>query len=123
LLSILPPAPGGEGLSREELPELLRRYGRAIVEAAGGHPLVLFVDDAHFLDNGSATLVHQLALTRAATVLAAVRSGEPVPDPVVSLWKDGPAERIEVGVLDDAAVGELLVTVLGGRWTRPRCGS
>jgi hypothetical protein len=112
--SILTPEPGGDGLSREDHPELLRRYRRAVVEAAGGRPLVVFVDDAHLLDNGSATLVHQLALTRAATVLATVRSGEATPDSVVALWKDGPAERIEVDVLDAAAIEELLVTVLGG---------
>jgi DNA-binding CsgD family transcriptional regulator len=112
--SMLPPDPGGDGLSREGQVELLGRYTRAMVEGAGGRPLVVFVDDAHLLDDGSATLVHQLALTRAATVLATVRSGEAVPDPVVALWKDGPAERIEVGVLDDAAIEELLVTVLGG---------
>ena len=81
---------------------------------AEGRPLVVFVDDAHLLDAGSGTLVHQLALTRAATVVATVRSGEAAPDPVVALWKDGPAERIEVAVLDDAAIEELLVTVLGG---------
>jgi hypothetical protein len=92
----------------------LRRYRWAVVEAAGGRPLVVFVDDAHLLDNGSATLVHQLALTRAATVLAAVRSGEATPDSVEALWKDGPAERIEVDFLDAAAIEELLVTVLEG---------
>ena len=37
---------------------------------------MVFVDDAHLLDNGSAILLHHLALTRAATVLATVRSGE-----------------------------------------------
>ena len=75
---------------------------------------MVFVDDAHLLDNGSAILLHHLALTRAATVLATVRSGEAVPDPVVALWKDGPAERIEVGILDDATIEELLVVALGG---------
>ena len=38
---------------------------------------------------------------------------ELAPDAVVHLWKDGPAERIEVDVLEDAAIEELLVTVLG----------
>ncbi|HEY2128272.1 MAG TPA: LuxR C-terminal-related transcriptional regulator, partial [Streptosporangiaceae bacterium] len=75
---------------------------------------VVFVDDAHLLDGGSATLVHQLALTRAATVLVTVRSGETAPDPVVALWKDALAERIEVGVLAAAAIEELLTAVLGG---------
>ncbi len=73
---------------------------------AGVRPLVVFVDDAHLLDGGSATLVHQLALTRAATVLVTVTSGETAPDPVVALWMDGPAERIELGVLRDEAIEE-----------------
>jgi DNA-binding CsgD family transcriptional regulator len=111
--SFLPPDADGERYSREDHGELLRRYVRAVADGAGGKPLVVFVDDAHLLDDGSAILLQQLALTGAATVVATVRSGEPAPDPVVALWKDGPAERIELGVLDDATVEELLVSVLG----------
>jgi DNA-binding CsgD family transcriptional regulator len=129
LASILPPDPASDGLAWEDLGELLRRYGRAVAGRAGGRPLVVFVDDAHLLDGGSATLVHQLALTRAATVLVTVRSGEVAPDPVVALWKDGLAERIELGVLGDAAVEELLVKALGApvdaasvRQLADRCG-
>jgi DNA-binding CsgD family transcriptional regulator len=114
LAPFLPPDPRGDGLDRDDRGELLRRYGRAVAGQAGGRPLVLFVDDAHLLDGGSATLVHQLALTQAATVLVTVRSGEAVPDPVVALWKDGPAERIELGVLSDTTIEELLVKALGG---------
>jgi hypothetical protein len=33
---------------------------------------------------------------------------------VVSLWKDGPAERIQIGVLDDETIEELLASALGG---------
>jgi DNA-binding CsgD family transcriptional regulator len=114
LASILPPDPHTAGLAQENLGELLRRYGRAVAGQARGQPLVVFVDDAHLLDGGSATLVHQLALTQAATVLVTVRLGETAPDPVMALWKDGPAERIELGILDDAAIEELLVEVLTG---------
>jgi hypothetical protein len=67
LAAILPPDPHAAALAREDLGELLRRYGRAVAGRAGGRPLVVFVDDAHLLDGGSATLVHQLALTRTAT--------------------------------------------------------
>jgi len=114
LAPILPPDPDGDRLPRYGHGQLLRHYAHAMTGRAGGRPLVVFVDDAHLLDDGSATLVHHLALTRAATVLLTVRTGEPVPDPVVALWKDGPAERIEVGTLADEAIEELLVTVLGG---------
>jgi hypothetical protein len=61
LAPFLPPDPGGDGLGREDRGELLRRYGRAVAGRARGRPLVVFVDDAHLLDGGSATLVHQLA--------------------------------------------------------------
>jgi DNA-binding CsgD family transcriptional regulator len=111
---MLPPDPGDDRLSREGRHDLLRRYGRAVVDAAKGRPLLVFVDDAHLLDDGSATLLHQLALSRAATVVATVRSGERTPDPVVALWKDTLADRIEVGELDAAQIEELLVSVLSG---------
>jgi DNA-binding CsgD family transcriptional regulator len=112
--SLLPPERSDADTSREDLGVLLGRYARAMVEETQGHPLLVFVDDAHLLDNGSAILVHQLALTQAATVLATVRAGEVLPDPVLSLWKDGPAERIEIGALDDETIEELLASALGG---------
>jgi len=111
---MLPADPGDDRLSREDHGDLLRRYGQAVIDAAKGRPLLVFVDDAHLLDDGSATLLHQLALSRAATVLATVRSGERAPDAVVALWKDALADRIEVGLLDAAAIEELLVSVLRG---------
>jgi DNA-binding CsgD family transcriptional regulator len=114
LASILPPDPGGDGIGREDPGQLLRRYSQVVAGGTSGRSLVVFVDDAHLLDDGSATLVHQLALNQTATVLLTVRSGETAPDPVVALWKDGPAERIEVGLLRDPAIEELLVAVLGG---------
>ena len=104
----------GEGLSREDRSELLRRSSQALAEMGRGRPLVVFVDDAHLLDGGSAMPVHQLALTGTATVLVTVQSGQTAPDPVVALWRDALAERIDVGALPDAAIEELLVTVLGG---------
>ena len=53
-------------------------------------------------------------MSGAAVVLATVRSGDPAPDPVVALWKDGLAERIEVAGLDADATAALLVAVLDG---------
>src|SRR5207244_3296943 len=53
-----------------------RRSAAALVDQAAGRPLVVFVDDAHLLEDASATLVHQLAVTRAAFLLATAPSGE-----------------------------------------------
>ena len=94
--------------------DLLRRSLAALGDGSDGRRLVLFVDDAHLLDDASATLVHQVAATGSAIVLATVRTGEPAPDPVVALWKDGLAERVEVTGLSAEATTEFLATVLEG---------
>jgi DNA-binding CsgD family transcriptional regulator/tetratricopeptide (TPR) repeat protein/type II secretory pathway predicted ATPase ExeA len=87
---------------------------RAIEEQATGPGTVIGVDDAHLLDDASATLVHQLACRGVAHVVATVRSGEPTPDPIVALWKDDLALRIEVQPLSRIEVAQLLEQTLGG---------
>ena len=94
--------------------EQLRRSVAALAERSDERPLLLFVDDAHLLDDASATLVHQVATTGAAVVLATVLSGAPAPDPVGALWKDGIAERVELAGLGADDTAELLRTVLDG---------
>jgi DNA-binding CsgD family transcriptional regulator len=86
----------------------------ALEERAAGRALMLSVDDAHLLDNHSATLVLQLTLAMPTFVVATIRTGEPVPDSVVSLWKEGLAERVEVGPLDRPSIEEVAAQVLGG---------
>lgn len=93
---------------------LLQRAGAAIAEQGKGHRLVIGVDDAHLLDELSVTLLHQLALTRTACVVLTVRTGEPAPDPVVTLWKNGLADRLELAQLPRAAMNRLVAGVLGG---------
>jgi ABC-type cobalamin/Fe3+-siderophores transport system ATPase subunit len=61
--SLLPPGRSDAGTSRVDLGVLLGRYARAMVKETQGRPLLVFVDDAHLLDSGSAVLVHQMALT------------------------------------------------------------
>ena len=110
LAPLLPPAAG----AGERGMAMLRKATDSLVELAGGKPLLLVVDDAHNLDDASALVLHGLAVSRTAFVVATVRSGEQVPDPVVALWKDGLAERLELGPLDQLEVAQLLETVLGG---------
>ncbi|HEY2724945.1 MAG TPA: LuxR C-terminal-related transcriptional regulator [Pseudonocardiaceae bacterium] len=93
---------------------VLQRAGAAIADGGRGNRLVVGIDDAHLLDELSMTLVHQLALTRAASLVLTVRTGEPAPDPVVTLWKDGLAERLELRQLARAEVDRLVTLVLGG---------
>jgi DNA-binding NarL/FixJ family response regulator len=116
--ALAPLLPGDEGVARAQFDraELLRRAATAIIRRGQGQDrrLVLMVDDAHLLDEVSAILVHQLAESRAVFVLATVRSGEAAPDPVVSMWKDGAAPRIDIAPLSLAEVEALLSTALGG---------
>lgn len=75
--------------------------------------LLMFVDDAHLLDALSALVVHQLAVQHAATIIATIRSGEPAPDAVTTLWKDGPLRRLDLEPLARCDTDALLQAVLG----------
>src|ERR1700733_8240330 len=92
----------------------LQRTSSMLKEHAAGRPIAIGVDDAQRLDPASAALILQLTLTGTAFVLATIRSGEPCPDAVQSLWKDAGAERIELLPLPDPQTGELIEAVLGG---------
>jgi DNA-binding CsgD family transcriptional regulator len=102
------------GARSDEAFTLLRDSARALGERAGGRPIVIGVDDAQLLDPVSATLVLQLATGATAFVIATVRSGEPCPDAIVSLWKDAGAPRLELGSLSDEEVRHLVETALDG---------
>jgi DNA-binding NarL/FixJ family response regulator len=75
---------------------------------------VVGVDDAHLLDQLSATLLHQIAVDHAGHIVVTVRSGEPVPDAVTSLWKDGYLRRLELEPFTKQQSIALVETVLGG---------
>jgi DNA-binding CsgD family transcriptional regulator len=114
--ALAPLLPAAKGAAPGEQGEaaFLRRCCRALAERGGGQRLVLFIDDAQFLDVASATLTHQLAETGSAFVLATIRLGGFVPDPVTALWKDGNACRVDIEGLGPSAIADLLVAALGG---------
>jgi predicted ATPase len=99
--------------------DLLSRIAEELSSRAGGGRLVIGIDDAHLLDEASAALAHQLASGAGFFVLATMRTGEPTPDSVTALWKDGLAERLEVRALSKEQVGELIPQVLGGQVDGP----
>ncbi len=79
-----------------------------------GGATIIGVDDAHLLDRLSATLLHHIAMERVGRIVATVRSGEPVPAAVTSLWKDGYLSCIELEPLSKSESIGLVETVLGG---------
>jgi DNA-binding CsgD family transcriptional regulator len=74
--------------------------------------LLLGVDDAHLLDDASATLVHLLVTGGTAAAVVTVRSGEPAPDAIAALWKDGDARLVALQELARSEVETLVTTVL-----------
>src|SRR5205823_3146245 len=84
-----------------------------VAEWGGSGSVALLVDDAHLLDRASAVLVHELAAGPGVVVIATVRSKEPAPDPILALWKDGLADRIDLRELSEPAVDQLLTDYLG----------
>jgi DNA-binding CsgD family transcriptional regulator/tetratricopeptide (TPR) repeat protein len=104
--------PGAPGRAPRQKADSLRAIAEALAPAGADPPLV-WVDDAHLLDDLSAGLVLQLAAGGRASLLATLRSGEPCPDAVRRLWRDGLAQRLELQPLGVHDVGELLGRVLG----------
>ncbi len=105
---LLPIAPTADRL------QLLQLAQRALATRAARGRVLIVVDDAPLLDEGSAALVHHAAAVGGSTVLASVRSGEPVSSSVTALWKDGIADRVELGPLAMPEARQLVETLLGG---------
>ncbi|NKE59753.1 AAA family ATPase, partial [Lentzea sp. PSKA42] len=84
----------------------------------GDRSVLLLVDDGHLLDDASATAIHMLAATGAAFVVVTVRSREPVPEALTTLWKDGLAVRLELQPLSRNETAEMLVAGLNGQVSR-----
>jgi hypothetical protein len=80
---------------------------RAAQDRLTGEEQLFVVDDAHYLDRMSATLVYQLALSGSARLVVTVRSDAELPEAVQALWDDGLLTRVEVGPLDAAATAAL----------------
>ncbi|RSM41257.1 LuxR family transcriptional regulator [Amycolatopsis balhimycina DSM 5908] len=106
--------PGGADGTADRAHRLNQVAGH-LTRGAEGRRLVLCVDDAHLLDDLSATLVHQLAATASAFVIVIAPHGVSVPDPVFAMWKDRVAERLDVRELTRPQTTELITATLGGR--------
>ncbi|MBJ7331479.1 MAG: AAA family ATPase [Solirubrobacteraceae bacterium] len=94
--------------------DVMRRSAAALRERAGGRPVVVGVDDAQLLDPASAALVLHLVVTSSATVVVTIRSGEPCPDAITSLWKDAGARRLDLGELGEADTHAFVDALVGG---------
>jgi predicted ATPase len=85
-----------------------------LLQRHGGRRLVTVVDDMALLDAASLALLGYLTARGAVFLVATVRTGEPVPDLVTSLWRDGLLERIDLADLSRVHLDTLLHLALGG---------
>lgn len=106
---LLPPGlvPQGNALA------LMGKVAERFAGRAGDGPVVVGIDDAHLLDEASASLLGQLAARGLVVPLVSARSGETVPPAVSGLWKD--ARRLQVRPLPPVAVDQILDHALAGQ--------
>ena len=110
LASLLPV----DELLADSIVGVVERAARAVAARGDGGDVLIAIDDAHLLDDASATLVHQLALDGSVRLLLAVRSGEPLGAPIASVASDRSTEVVELAHLSRSDVDELVRRVLGG---------
>ncbi len=93
---------------------LFEETRRALHDRHNGRRLVTVADDAALLDAASLALLGYLAAQKTIFLIATVRTGEPVPDLLTGLWRDGRVERVDLRDLNRAHLDTLLHLALGG---------
>jgi len=97
---------------------LLQLARKTLEQRAGGRPLIIVIDDLDQIDSGTMALVHQMATSRAAAVLATVRSTEASTPEITALWKDDHVLRLELPPLtrreQDDLISAAASTALSG---------
>ena len=87
---------------------------RALAQRHSGRRMITVADDVTLLDAASLALLGYLAAQGIVFLVATVRAGEPVPDLVTDLWRDGRFERVDLDDLDRAQLDTLVHLALGG---------
>ena len=78
-----------------------------------GKPLLLIVDDAHDLDEATAGILVELAAAGWAKLLIAAAARPGLPEPLLQLWFEGIAVRLDLRPLTQQQTDELLSHRLG----------
>ncbi len=97
----------------ERLRENLKDNRNAELSNRGNLPLVV-VDDAHFIDEGTAELLAVLAKTGTINVVLSHSSRDELPEPLSKLWTAGVAENIFLRPLNQEQGHAFCQNMLGG---------
>ncbi len=99
----------------ENLHLVTRTVTRVLLAAAGGKPIVLFIDNVQNLDEESALVVTQLAVNKTVSLVLACSSLVQTPAEIVSLWRDGMIYRLDLLPLTESEAPGWLKESLGGQ--------
>lgn len=94
---------------------VLRTFWSRLEEerSASQKPLLLIVDDAHDLDEPTAGILVELAAAGWAKLLVASATRPGLPEPLLQLWFEGIAERLDLRPLTQQQTTEVLEHTLG----------
>jgi DNA-binding CsgD family transcriptional regulator len=84
------------------------------LKAGKDTPLLLMMDDAHHLDEATASIVADMISAGWASVIAAGRPRPGLPQPLAQLWYDGLADRVDLRPLNREQIEEVLTHALDG---------
>jgi DNA-binding CsgD family transcriptional regulator len=93
---------------------LFEETRRVLHERHQGRRLVTVADDVAMLDAASLALLGYLTAQGTIFLIATVRTGEPVPELLIDLWRDGRAARVDLQALSRTHLDTLLHLALGG---------
>ena len=84
------------------------------LKAGKDTPLLLMMDDAHHLDEATASIVADMISAGWASVIAAGRPRPGLPQPLAQLWYDGLADRVDLRPMNREQIEEVLTHALDG---------
>lgn len=113
LTPLLPASRSGPDIGGSPVQRGLRALRDRATRHQKGRTLLL-VDDAHLLDDVSATVVHQVVAEATVALLATARTSTVTPAAVTALWKDAGVSRIELSALPAADMDALVLAALDG---------
>ncbi len=96
---------------------VLRGLTQLLHNKSEGRQIILFVDNAHDLDELSSMMVAQLSAGAHVTLLAACVDMPHVGGDIMGLWKDDLLRRVDLGPFDFAETAATLHHEYGGRFS------
>jgi DNA-binding CsgD family transcriptional regulator/tetratricopeptide (TPR) repeat protein len=116
-LGALAPALGGEirgfDAAAHDSAALFDRARKVVELSAAGRRVLMMVDELSLLDSLSLAVITQLLAAGTIRLIATLRSGDPMPDSILSMWTSNAALRVDVPPLAVAEFEALLTGILG----------